>query len=141
MSLGMCGLGAALGSLLTSTLTVSHERLLEFSLGTWEAAAALMLCSIKLYRFYYLLRLGLGTNARPNERWVQNIEGPCRRGNVCVLALPHVLELTLGSPYLAPFWTTHLHRQQRSGDSCTQGSPSGDLAVVTVSESSSQVLS
>lgn len=53
-------------------------------------AAALMLCSIKFYRFYHLLWPGLGTNARPNERRVQNTEGPCPRGNVCgvSLALP-----------------------------------------------------
>lgn len=60
-----------------------------------------------------------------------------------VLALHclHALELALGSPYPALIWTTHLHRQRRSRGSCTQGSPSGHLAVVTVSESSSQVLS
>lgn len=55
--------------------------------GVSHLAAALMLCSIKLYRFYHLLRPGLGTNARPNERWVQNIEGPCPRGNVCGIGL------------------------------------------------------
>lgn len=66
-----------------------------------------------------------------------------QEGMCVVLALHclHALELALGSPYPAPVWTTHLCRQRRSRGSCTQDSPSGHLAVVTVSESSSQVLS
>lgn len=58
----MHGLGAALGTLLTTMLTDRQDRLLSSSSGTWEAAVALMLCPRKLYRFYYLLRLALGTS-------------------------------------------------------------------------------
>lgn len=91
--------------------------------GVSHLAAALMLCSIKLYRFYHLLRPGLGTNARPNERWGQNTEGPCPRGNVCgvSLALPPCSGAGSGLPIPCtrldhpPMQTTEVRRLLYSG--------------------------
>lgn len=47
-----------------------QERLQEFLSGTWEAAAALMLCTMKHYIFYLLLRLALHRHwANASDEW------------------------------------------------------------------------
>lgn len=83
LSLGTCGLGASLGTLLTPMLTDSQARLLEFLVWHMGSSSCFNAMFHEAFRFYHLLRLGLSTSAGLNEWWVQNTESPCPRRNVC----------------------------------------------------------
>lgn len=83
LSLGTCGLGASLGTLLTSMLTDSQARLLEVLVWHMGSSSCINAMFHEAFRFYHLLRRGLSTSAGLNEWWVQNTESPCPRRNVC----------------------------------------------------------